>query len=204
MSQVSPADQPHSTVREAMTPDDRFDVVVVGGGAAGLYSALTAADAGSRVAMVSRKPLSESSSFWAQGGLAAAIGPDDSPEQHVEDTLAAGRGACRRSAAELLAHEAPGVVWELQRRGIHFDLLPDESLSLALEGGHSRRRIVHAGGAATGRRITERLAEQAAEHERIDVVEKTTAVALWADGERCFGVITDHGHLQATATIFAT
>ena len=187
-----------------MTPDDPLDVVVVGGGAAGLYSALTAADAGSRVAMVSRKPLSESSSFWAQGGLAAAIGPDDSPEQHVEDTVAAGRGACRRSAAELLAREAPGVVWELQRRGIHFDLLPDESLSLALEGGHSRRRVVHAGGAATGRRITERLAELAERDERIEVIERTSAVALWSDGDRCHGVITDAGALQAKATILAT
>lgn len=187
-----------------MTPDDRFDVVVVGGGAAGLYSALTAADGGARVAMVSRKPLSESSSFWAQGGLAAAIGPDDSPQQHVEDTVEAGRGACRRSAAELLAREAPGVVRELQRRGIHFDLLPDESLSLALEGGHSRRRIVHAGGAATGRRITERLAEQAARHEWIEVIEKTSATALWSDGVRCFGVLTDRDPLQTRATIFAT
>jgi L-aspartate oxidase len=187
-----------------MTPDEPLDVVVVGGGGAGLYSALTAADAGARVAMVSRKPLSESSSFWAQGGLAAAIGPDDSPEQHVEDTIAAGRGACRRSAAELLAHEAPGVVWELQRRGVHFDLLPDESLSLALEGGHSRRRVVHAGGAATGRRITERLAQLAAEDERIDVIEKTSAVALWSDRERCHGIITDAGAIAARATILAT
>src|SRR3954467_12702638 len=103
-----------------MTPGDRFDVVVVGGGAAGLYSALTAADAGSRGAMVSRNPLSESSSFWAQGGLAAAIGSDDSPEQHVEDTVVAGRGACRRLAAGLLEDEAPGVVLGLPRRGTHF------------------------------------------------------------------------------------
>jgi L-aspartate oxidase len=187
-----------------MAPDRQIDVVVIGGGAAGLYSALTAAESGASVAMVSRKPLSESSSFWAQGGLAAAIGPDDSPELHVEDTVVAGRGACRRSAAELLAREAPGVVWELQRRGVHFDLLPDESLSLALEGGHSRRRVVHAGGAATGRRITELLAAPAAEDERIQVIEETSAVAIWSDGERCRGVLTGAGDLLARATILAT
>src|SRR5689334_72098 len=187
-----------------MTPDDRFDVVVVGGGAAGLYSALTAADAGSRVAMVSRKPLSESSSFWAQGGLAAAIGDDDSPELHVEDTLAAGRQACRRSAAELLAAQAPGVVEELERRGVEFDRDADGRLALALEGGHSRRRVVHAGGAGTGRRITERLAALAAEDDRIDVIEETSMVAVWSDGEHCHGVITDGGPLAASATILAT
>jgi L-aspartate oxidase len=187
-----------------MTPNEPLDVVVVGGGGAGLYSALTAADAGSRVAMVSRKPLPESSSFWAQGGLAAAIGPDDSIELHVEDTLAAGRGACRRSAAELLAREAPGVVAELEGRGVEFDRDAGGQLALALEGGHSRRRVVHAGGAGTGRRITERLATLAAEDERIDVIEETSAVALWSGGERCHGVITDAGQIRARATILAT
>ena len=101
-----------------MAPETQLDGVVVGGGAACLYSALTAADAGSTVAIVSRKPLSESSSFWAQGGLAAAIGDDDSTQLHVQDTLAAGRHSCRRTAAELLARDAPGVVWELERRGV--------------------------------------------------------------------------------------
>jgi L-aspartate oxidase len=187
-----------------MTPNEPLDVVVVGGGAAGLYSALTAADAGSQVAMVSRKPLPESSSFWAQGGLAAAIGPDDSPEVHVEDTLAAGRNACRRSAAELLAREAPGVVAELERLGVDFDRDPDGSLSLALEGGHTRRRVVHAGGAGTGRRITERLAALAADDDRIEVIEHTSMVALWSDGERCHGAITDAGPIRARATILAT
>src|SRR5829696_1291919 len=185
-------------------PHNNLDVVVIGGGGAGLYSALCAADAGSRVAMVSRKPLPESSSFWAQGGLAAAIGPDDSPETHVEDTLAAGRQACRRSAAELLAAEAPGVVEELERRGVEFDRNPDGNLSLALEGGHSRRRVVHAGGAGTGRRITERLAALAAEDDRINVIEETSMVALWSDGGRCYGVVTDNGRLAARATILAT
>src|SRR3954453_5096410 len=187
-----------------MRPDEPLDVVVVGGGAAGLYSALTAADAGSRVAMVSRKPLPESSSYWAQGGLAAAIGDDDSPETHVEDTLAAGRNSCRRSAAELLALEAPGVVTELERLGVEFDRDPDGKLSLALEGGHSRRRVVPAGGGGTGRRITERLTALAAEDERIEVIEETSAVALWSDGERCHGVITDAGQMPARATILAT
>src|ERR671910_298806 len=185
-------------------PHDKVDVAVVGGGAAGLYSALTAADAGSRVAVVSRKPLSESSSFWAQGGLAAAIGDDDSTQLHVQDTLAAGRHSCRRTAAELLARDAPGVVAELERRGVEFDRNPDGSLSLALEGGHTRRRVVHAGGAGTGRRITERLAALAAANERIEVLEGRSAVAIWSDGERTYGVITDAGPIPARATILAT
>src|SRR5919106_1350388 len=187
-----------------MAPENQLDVAVVGGGAAGLYSALTAADAGSRVAVVSRKPLSESSSFWAQGGLAAAIGDDDSTQLHIQDTLAAGRHSCRRTAAELLARDAPGVVSELQRRGVEFDRDPDGSLSLALEGGHSRRRVVHAGGAGTGRRITERLAALAAAHERIEILEARSAVAIWSDGERTYGVITDAGPIPARATILAT
>jgi L-aspartate oxidase len=187
-----------------MAPQTQLDVVVVGGGAAGLYSALTAADAGSMVAVVSRKPLSESSSFWAQGGLAAAIGDDDSSQLHVQDTLAAGRHSCRRTVAELLARDAPGVVWELERRGVEFDREPDGSLSLALEGGHTRRRVVHAGGAGTGRRITERLAALAATHERIEVLEGRSAVAIWSDGERTYGVITDAGPIPARATILAT
>jgi L-aspartate oxidase len=187
-----------------MSPDRNLDVVVLGGGAAGLYSALTAADAGATVAVVSRKPLSESSSFWAQGGLAAAIAPDDSAELHVEDTLAAGRQTCRPSAAELLALEAPGVVEELERRGVQFDREPDGSLSLALEGGHSRRRVVHAGGAGTGRRITERLAALAAAHDGVEVLEGSSAVALWSDGERCHGVVTEQEAIPARATVMAT
>src|SRR5262249_22531786 len=187
-----------------MGPNDHVDVAVVGGGGAGLYSALIAAEAGARVAGISRKPLSESSSYWAQGGLAAAIGDDDSPEQHAADTIAAGREACRPSAAVLLADEAPGVVAELERRGVEFDRDPDGRLSLALEGGHSRRRVVHAGGAGTGRRITERLAALAAEDDRIDVREGASAMGLWSDSERCHGVITDSGAIEARATILAT
>ncbi len=188
----------------ALSADTNFDVAVIGGGAAGLYSALIAAERGAEVIVVSRKQLTESSSYWAQGGVAAAIGSDDSAELHVADTVAAGRGSCRGSAAEILAAEAPAVIAELERRGVDFDRGPDGELELALEGGHSRRRVVHAGGAGTGRRITERLAHLAAAEQRIHVAEGTSALALWSDGERCHGVITDVERVQAKATILAT
>ena len=104
----------------------------------------------------------------------------------------------------MLADEAPAIVFELERRGVEFDRGPDGELELALEGGHSRRRIVHAGGAGTGRRITERLAELVAAEPRVHVAEGTSAVALWSDGSRCHGVITDVERVNARATVLAT
>src|SRR5215211_1348806 len=187
------------------------DVAVVGGGAAGLYVALRAAEHGAQVTLVSRKPLSESASYWAQGGLAAALAPDDSPARHAQDTLNAGRGLCRSAAVEALTREAPAAVTELRERGVRFDSEPggqtsdhDAGLSLALEGGHSARRIVHAGGAQTGRAITGRLAELVAANERIRVLEQTSALALWSDGAVCAGVVTDVGAIAARATVLAT
>ena len=180
------------------------DVAVVGGGAAGLHVALESAATGARTVLVSRKPLAESASFWAQGGLAAALAPDDSPERHAADTLAAGRGLCRRSAVEALSAEAPRAVEQLRRRGVSFDPGPDGELALGLEGGHSARRIVHAGGSETGREITSRLAELAAASEAIEILEGASAVALWSDGERCAGVLTDRGGIEARATVLAT
>ena len=141
--------------------------------------------------MVSRTPLSQSASFWAQGGLAAALEPGDSPAQHAADTIAAGRGLCRPSAVQALVEEAPGAVRELRERGVVFDLEPDGELALGLEGGHTRRRIVHSGGSQTGHEITSKLAEMVAAEPRIAVREKTSAMALWSDGERCHGVLTD-------------
>jgi L-aspartate oxidase len=189
----------------AATADSaHFDVAVVGAGAAGLFTALTAADRGARVCLVSRKPLSESASFWAQGGLAAALADDDSPERHAEDTLDAGRGACRRAAVEILTREAPVAVAELQRLGVEFDSEQDGSLALGLEGGHSVRRIVHAGGSQTGQALTARLTELAAAHSGVQVVEGTSALALWSDGERCAGMVTDAGPISAAATVLAT
>jgi L-aspartate oxidase len=188
----------------APAADAAFDLAVIGGGAAGLHVALEAAERGMRVCLVSRKPLSESSSFWAQGGLAAALGDDDSPDRHATDTLAAGRGACRVNAVQVLAEEAPAAVAALQRRGVEFDYDPDGSLSLGLEGGHSARRIVHAGGSETGRRITSRLADLVASTEAIEVREGSSALALWVGDRGCSGVVTDGGTVAARATLLAT
>ena len=184
------------------------DVAVVGAGAAGLYVALRAAEAGARVALVSRKRLaetvSESASYWAQGGLAAALGPDDSPKRHARDTLHAGRGLCRTTAVEALAREAPRAVADLVARGVGFDIQPNGDLALALEGGHAARRIIHAGGSATGKALTDRLIELVEREPRIEVLERTSVVALWSDGRRCTGVITQGGSIQARATVLAT
>src|SRR4051794_10052264 len=133
------------------------EVAVVGAGAAGLYAALTAAQAGARVALVSATALAQTASYWAQGGLAAALDPADSPDQHRRDTELAGRGAVRRSAAQLLCREAPRAVRELEALGVAFDGDGKGGLALGLEGGHSHRRVVHAGGSATGRRVVRQL-----------------------------------------------
>ena len=140
------------------------DLAVVGAGVAGLTAALAAADAGATVLVLAKGAVDSSNSWAAQGGVAAAIGPDDDPSLHAADTLAAGRGLCRESAVELLTREAPERIAELVDLGVKFDE------GLAREGGHSRSRVVHAGGAETGRRIAEVLAARVQEHPRIRVV----------------------------------
>jgi len=179
----------------------RSDLVVVGAGAAGLFAALTAAREGARVALVSARPLAETASYWAQGGAAAALALDDSPELHLQDTLTAGRGLTRRAAAEVLSHEAADRVAELQQLGVQFDADRHGDLALGLEGGHSRRRIVHAGGSATGRRILRALSAAAAEHPRIEVLEGHRAAALLPHGGAALG---EGRALPARATILAT
>ncbi len=158
------------------------DVAVVGAGAAGLYGALCLAREGARVALVSAAPLAQTASYWAQGGLAAALAEDDSVELHLADTERAGRGAVRRSAAEVLVREAPACVEDLEALGMRFDANRFGSLALGLEGGHSVRRVVHAGGSATGRRLLRELSALVAEEERIVVLENVRARALWAHG----------------------
>ncbi len=166
-----------------------FDVVVVGAGAAGLYAALCAARAGGRVALLSAMALAQTASYWAQGGLAAVLATDDSLDLHLRDTERAGRGAVRRSAAEVLVQEAPACVEDLERLGFHFDADRRGRLALGLEGGHSVRRIVHAGGSATGRRLLRELSALVVANERVEVLEGARVSGLLCREGRCEGVV---------------
>ena len=180
------------------------EVAVVGAGAAGLYAALCAAREGARVVLVSAAPLARTASYWAQGGLAAVLAADDSFELHLQDTERAGRGLVRRSAAEILVREAPDRVHDLERLGVHFDADRFGHLALGLEGGHSVRRVVHAGGSATGRRLVRQLSAVAAEDPHIEVLEEVRATALWCRDGSCLGVVCDDGSLVgAGATMIA-
>jgi L-aspartate oxidase len=196
----------------AHSPTDeplRVDVAVVGAGAAGLYAAICAAREGARVAVVSRSPLPGSASYWAQGGIAAALAEDDSPDLHARDTLAAGRGAARESAVRVLCEEAPDRVRDLEALGVHFDADRHGALALGLEGGHSARRVVHAGGSATGRRITRELAALAATDDHVEVLERTTAATLVCAEGRCAGLVSlaesgEQRTVLARGTVLAT
>ena len=179
-------------------PQTRADVAVVGAGAAGLFCALTAARQGARVALVSATPLAQTASYWAQGGVAAALAPDDSADLHREDTERAGRDLTRPSAARVLTDEAPDRVRDLQELGVQFDADRFGALALGLEGGHSRRRVVHAGGSATGRRVVRQLSALAAEHPNVTVIEGARATALWTTADaRCAGVVVEDGRAIA-------
>jgi L-aspartate oxidase len=160
------------------------DVVIVGAGVAGLSAALAAADAGASVLVLAKASHTASNSYAAQGGVAAAVGDGDDPALHAADTLAAGRGICRPSAVELLTEEAPERIRELRRIGVRFDD------GLGREGGHSRARVVHAGGADTGRHIADVLAARTREEPRIRLVE----------GER----LTTLSTLRGSAVVLAT
>jgi L-aspartate oxidase len=173
----------------ATEPAARADVCVVGAGAAGLYASLCAAREGANVVLLSAMPLAQTASYWAQGGLAAALASDDTTELHLADTERAGRGAVRRSAAWVLVEEAPSCVHDLEALGFRFDADRRGRLALGLEGGHSVRRIVHAGGSATGRRLLRELSALVVEHERVRVIEGARMSGLLLSGDgRCVGV----------------
>src|SRR5207302_10643481 len=141
--------------------------------------------------LISATPLAGSSSYWAQGGLAAAVSAQDSAEQHLQDTLGAGRGAVRSSAARVLCEEASAAVADLAGLGVRFDADRHGHLALGLEGGHSVRRIVHAGGAATGRRLIRQLSAVVAQDDRIEVLERRRALRILASENRTTGLLLD-------------
>ncbi|MDX6203242.1 MAG: L-aspartate oxidase [Frankiales bacterium] len=158
------------------------DVMVVGSGIAGLTVALRSAASGS-VLVVTKDVLAAGSTRWAQGGIAAALGPGDTPEAHRLDTLTAGVGLCDEAAVDVLVTEGPESVLELIGLGARFDRRSDGSLSLTREGGHHADRIAHAGGDATGAEVQRALVDAVHADPRIEVIEHALVLDLLLDDD---------------------
>ncbi|MEH1782371.1 MAG: L-aspartate oxidase [Nostoc sp.] len=165
----------------------QFDVLVVGAGAAGLYTALCLPES-LRVGLITKETVALSASDWAQGGIAAAVDPEDSPRLHIEDTIQAGAGLCDRTAVEFLAQLAPSCIQSLVNLGVAFDR-QGQALALTLEAAHSRRRVLHAAD-TTGREVTTTLTDQVLRRENIQVIQQALALSLWIEPEtsRCQGI----------------
>ena len=146
-----------------------YDYIIAGSGLAGLYTAYHAAAYG-KVALLTKSGITESNSYFAQGGIAAVTDEDDAPALHFEDTIIAGRGLCDYPAVDILVNEGPQRIHELIEAGMHFDM-EDGSLALGLEGGHHRKRILHAGGDATGRMVTSFMISKVINNPKIDIFE---------------------------------
>ncbi|WP_416485846.1 L-aspartate oxidase [Streptomyces sp. CL12] len=189
------------------------DVVVVGSGVAGLTAALRCEAAGLTTVVVTKARLDDGSTRWAQGGIAAALGEGDTPEQHLDDTLVAGAGLCDETAVRLLVTEGPGAVRRLIETGAHFDESSEGGLALTREGGHHRRRIVHAGGDATGAEISRALVE-AVRARGLRTIENALVLDLLTDAEGRTAGVTLHvmgegqhdgvGAVHAPAVVLAT
>lgn len=184
-----------------------FDVLVVGAGAAGLYAALCLPQS-YRVGLISKDSLPVSASDWAQGGMAAAIAPDDSPLLHIQDTLRAGAGLCDIEAVRFLAEQAPRCVEDLINLGVAFDR-ENGKLALTLEAAHSQRRVLHAAD-TTGRAVVSVLSSCVLNRKNIQAIENAFAVNLWLDPEtqRCQGVSLVYQNqlhwVRAGAVVLAT
>ena len=185
----------------------QFDVLVVGAGAAGLYTALCLPTS-LKIGLITKETVTLSASDWAQGGIAAAVSPEDSPKLHVEDTLKAGAGLCDRQAVEFLAQQAPHCIQSLVNLGVAFDR-HGNSLALTLEAAHSRHRVLHAAD-TTGREVTTTLTAQVLRRENIQVIQQALALSLWREPEtgKCQGISlfyqSEVKWIQAGAVILAT
>ncbi|WP_411077235.1 L-aspartate oxidase [Streptomyces sp. cmx-10-25] len=189
------------------------DVVVVGSGVAGLTAALRCTAAGLRTVVVTKARLDDGSTRWAQGGIAAALGEGDTPEQHLDDTLVAGAGLCDERAVRTLVTEGPDAVRRLIETGADFDKTSEGEIALTREGGHHRRRIAHAGGDATGAEISRALVE-AIRDRGVRTVEHALVLDLLTDAEGRTAGVTLHvmgegrhdgvGAVHAPAVVLAT
>ena len=168
------------------------DVVVIGSGIAGLTAALRLRGRVDKVLVVTKDVLAAGSTQWAQGGIAAALGPEDTPSQHEHDTLVAGAGACDLEAVRALVNEGPEAVHELIALGTRFDHSSEGVLSLTREGGHLRDRIAHAGGDATGAEIQRALIAAVEQAPEIEVVQHALAVDLLLDDGGGIAGVTLH------------
>lgn len=154
------------------------DVIVVGSGIAGLTTALHVRESGRTVLLVTKAQMSEGSTRWAQGGIAAALADDDSPAEHEEDTLVAGVGLCDPEAVRVLVTEGPDAVRDLIAWGAQFDTDSTGAISLTREGGHHRNRIAHAGGDATGAEVSRALVAAVRQDPGIEILENALVLDL--------------------------
>lgn len=193
-----------------------YSVVIVGSGAAGLYAALKISqqiNLPEGVLLLTKSYLGNSNSLYAQGGIVGVLhqNPEDCVEKHVEDTLAAGAGLSDRSTVEYISEASDEVINDLIENGVDFDRNADGELTFTLEAAHSIRRILHAGGDATGRGITEALCREVRADENIVVMENAVAAELLVDSDQeCKGVIVyneltgEHEIVYTSALVLAT
>lgn len=170
----------------------RADVIVVGSGIAGLTAALRARRLGRTVLLVTKATVDAGSTRWAQGGIAAALSEEDSPDEHLHDTLVAGVGLCDVDAVRILVTEGPEAVRELIDIGARFDRDASGSIALTREGGHLRDRIAHAGGDATGAEISRALVAAVQLDPSIELIENALALDLLRDESGATQGITLH------------
>jgi L-aspartate oxidase len=183
--------------------------VIVGTGIAGLWTAWRLASEGQRAILLTKETLADSASAWAQGGIAVALGPGDSPSQHAADTLAASDGLADPEAVRILTSEGPGRIYELLALGARFDRGPDGRLRFGLEAAHTRPRIIHAGGDRTGAALIGCLAQVVRSHPLIELIEHTevTAILVSEGGAVGVAVLGADGvsrRIPASAVVLAT